>query len=616
MKTDILTKFTNKKKMWITPKHPFFFETMEFKILYSTGILMQAAMNKSISTLNNFELQRLLMKGLGLKEKEIAKVINAAKEGNQILGDILEQLNDKVKKSMFLLDLMTVSMSNESEVSKDETQAIHLFAQMLDISEKEENILKDFAKDAYHLNINACISDFEKIRKEKIDLTMTELKYFIPEIEYVTKIESKVIKKGSVLRLVDNCEIRQNIIVPAQTTLTIDNAELRMYGSIVVDGGKLIIRDSRIINNDEKNDSVILVKNYSEVEIYNSILDCNSMGTVLNQKNGNLILVDCKIFHTSKNSAIRFWGDQVNIEHTTFNHCFTPENGAAVQIENGRGLIRNCSFANCEAKKGGAIYTCSDEIMIEGCNFRACRVLRLGAAVYYKGEIKSNITRCEFYGCIPENEEVIQHIGSQGKEKEISKEFEIKTATVLEGIIHITSMGILDINHTVLYLNNSILCDGILNIRNSKVISLNLKERDMFIFHNAKDVRVENSEFDGRQKTGVFRASGTRLTIKHSLFRNTCNGRAVYDAFEPNISDCIFTYCMGGAIYSCSGQINNCCFINCRDRTGAGISMYGARGMVRECTFTRCVSEYSGGAVDLTRGNKEEDCVYNECNDN
>ena len=68
--TDILTKFNRKKKAWLSPKHPLFLLDTDQKIIYCAGIFSQAVLNKSASTLGNFELERLMVKGLGLTSKE------------------------------------------------------------------------------------------------------------------------------------------------------------------------------------------------------------------------------------------------------------------------------------------------------------------------------------------------------------------------------------------------------------------------------------------------------------------------------------------------------------------------------------------------------------------
>ena len=114
-------------------------------------------------------------------------------------------------------------------------------------------------------------------------------------------------------------------------------------------------------------------------------------------------------------------------------------------------------------------------------------------------------------------------------------------------------------------------------------------------------------------KTGGVNLLNTRISITKSLFRNMEGGRAVYNAYQPEISDCIFNFCQKGAIYSQGGNIERCVFINCRAKSGAGVQMYGRKGTIKNCIFRRCVSEYSGGAVDRVAGMRVEKCTYEDC---
>lgn len=610
MKLDTLTKLNNKKKMWISPKHPLYFETVDFKVRYGAGIFVHAQANHTVNTLNNFELQRLLTIGLGLEGKDIAKLIHFAQVGERIVDDVIGILDEPLKKLLYLMDLVNVSMRT-TPFSEIENQSIRTYVEFLHIEEEQYKLLYEFVKAASTYNSEMCIKVFEQMLNKDMNVTMSELKYYIPEIAYITKIDNKIVKKGSNLRLVDNCEIRDTIVVPSGTTLNIANAVIQMYGTIVVDGGVLIIRDSKLINRSDDNESMIVVKNFSEVEVYNSELDCKYMGSAIYQDNGKLICENSKIYHTTKTSAIRFWGTDLQIQGTSFCNCYTLGDGAAVLVENGSGIIKSCTFKNCEASNGGAIY-CNDGIMIMDCTFHQCNGLQYGAAIYYNGEIKLNITNCDYDNCLPEKEEVIQYLGGVD-EYAVHKEYTIKVPTILDKPICVEENGLLTIIGAKVYINKRIDCKGLLSIKNSHVIAGENVGRDVFVLIRARGCKVENSEFDGRLRSGIFRGTGTRIMIESSIFRNTANGRAVFDPFEPIIKSCIFSYCLNGGISSCSGTITDNLFVNCRGKSGAGVLMYGTKGEIKDCKFIRCVADYSGGAIDMTLGNIAKDCDYDEC---
>ena len=84
MIVDNLTKFNQKKKLWMTPKHPMYIRSVDFKILYGAAILIQAEIDSFSNPLNNFELERLLVSGLHLEREQMAKVLSVAKEEEKV----------------------------------------------------------------------------------------------------------------------------------------------------------------------------------------------------------------------------------------------------------------------------------------------------------------------------------------------------------------------------------------------------------------------------------------------------------------------------------------------------------------------------------------------------
>ena len=71
---DTLSKLKEQKKIWISPKHPMYFEPLEDRILYCSGVFHFVLISNQGSPLSNFELNRLVKAGLelgiGRKRKE------------------------------------------------------------------------------------------------------------------------------------------------------------------------------------------------------------------------------------------------------------------------------------------------------------------------------------------------------------------------------------------------------------------------------------------------------------------------------------------------------------------------------------------------------------------
>jgi len=222
---------------------------------------------------------------------------------------------------------------------------------------------------------------------------------------------------------------------------------------------------------------------------------------------------------------------------------------------------------------------------------------------------------CQYIECYPQGEEIIQYLHGHD-EKVIDKDYRISIASIIDIPIRVSELGILSFNHVVVYLRQQVQSRGIIEIKGSRILADGLKQRDMFDISRSRGCVIDHSEIDGRATNAGFRATGSRMIVIHAIFRNIKNGRAIYDAMEPKITNTIFTYCQDGAIYSCAGVIAKCLFINCRQKSGAGIIMYGSRGEIKECRFVRCISEYSGGAIDKSGGHRIENCEFTECKPN
>lgn len=73
------TKLYYKKKSWLTPKHPLYFEEEEFKIYYASAVMIHAEKNQSMSPEQNYELERLLHHGLDLNAGQMARVLKGSR---------------------------------------------------------------------------------------------------------------------------------------------------------------------------------------------------------------------------------------------------------------------------------------------------------------------------------------------------------------------------------------------------------------------------------------------------------------------------------------------------------------------------------------------------------
>lgn len=613
-----LAKFNHKKNMWISPRHPLCRKNAEFKIYYCASILLHARLNTASSSFNNLQLERLMKSGFQLTAKEMIEIMKLSQEVKTTVDHLLELLENTTEQYIFIMDLANVSI-NEMSITIEEQKSIDLFAKLMEMDNKIKNLFIQFVTSAFYESYYDCKQLYGEMQRLQLDLKIGQLQYFMPNYEYIEYILEEKIPVGKTVWQ-GKYSLDHNVVVPEGAELHIYDSTLHLDSTMFeVMGGILVIENSNLICENAQGkynilETCIKAEENATVKILDCKIDMKYKGTFLVQNKGKLELKNTVIYQTRKNSAVQLSDSTFSIEETEFHDCVSNENGGAVLIKNGTGQIKDCHFKKCEAQNGGAIYA-SNTVFVSNCEFEHCFARLHGGGIYFIGEIRANIERCHFEKCLPKHENVLQHL----MEKEailIKKEYKIKYSTILETPLIIEEFGVLEIINSLLYVGVKIQCFGILNMKNVKAYEYNLEDRDLISFTTTKTSHILDCQFDGHLKCGIFRASGARLHISNTVFKNTSNGRAIYDAFMPVIKKCVFTMCQNGALYCNSGKISKSHFVNCRARSGAGILMYGNRGEIEDSTFVRCISDYSGGAIDMSGSYHVVRCHYEECKPN
>lgn len=608
---DILTKFNCRRKIHLTPEHPFCSYGIEFKVMYTSAVIMQAKLNKNIKPLNNFELERLMKYGFKMRSEDIAWALRNVNEYQSVNDYILKNIKSGKEKVIFLMDLLNVAIT-DNVISSEENEFAKRFAKELNVSEHIYEIVKKFIESAFVENTKECFEIAQIIKNLYPQIELVDLKYFALQIYESVECTQRVINEKKELRITDRCQIYDDIILTRGTRLVFDHALVRIYGNILLDGGSLEIINSKIVRKSDSHRACINLKgDYSKVVVEHCEVDCRNYGMFIRAEEGTVIVKDSNIYHTTRGAAIRFWGKRLDVTKCKFSMCYSPEDGGAIMARGGDGIISECRFTDCEAKRGGAIFVV-ETVKLSKCHFTNCNVAEYGAAVFCSGIASADDKGFEYVACHPTGAEFVQVISKRG-DMNISDEVIIDKSTIIDCPIYIETTGSLVVLNASLYLNYPIRCAGSLYLKHSRVICNHLENSDMIYLENAKRCEINNCEFDGALKTGGINIKGTNIVVKNSLFRNTSGGRAIYNAYRPLIEECIFNFCQDGAIYTQGGEIEKCVFVNCRAKSGAGILMYGNKGSINHCNFKRCISEKGGGAIDRQVGQRVEKCLFEEC---
>ncbi len=607
---DTLTKFNYRRKMWMTPEHSLCLRNKEFKVMYGALIILQAKRNKDISPLNNFELERLLKEGLKLDSSDIAWAMRNARDEKEVIRYLMVHLGEK-EKALLLMDMMNVSII-DGEIQEKEKETIWLAAHTLEVSEDNVRLFYQFIHNALAENINECQLLAEEISSIIKDMAISDLKYYIMQLSDTSEFTQKMMEEKKNVRLIDRCNIYEDIVLERGMSLTIDHAVIRIFGNIALNGGTLKIKNSKIIRKSGSHRACInLHTSYSVAEISSVEADCRNFGMFIRAEAGKVRVKNSHIYNTTRGAAIRFWGEEIVVADSNFSYCYSPEDGGAIMVRGGEAYIKGCHFTDCEAKRGGAVYGI-EGTQIKDCEFLRCNVAEYGAAVYYYGNAQDSVDGLVYEACHPSGAEFVQNISS-GKVLSINREYHINNSVIIDCPVIVEKGGKIVIENANVYLNFPLRCQGSLIMKNVRVICNHLEDSDMIYLESAKECDIYHCEFDGMLKVGGINIKATKVTIRKSLFRNTSGGRAIFNAYQPKISECIFNFCQKGAIYSQGGEIEKCVFVNCRAKAGAGVQMYGTKGLIEKCNFKRCVSEFSGGAIDKSIAQKVVRCLFEEC---
>lgn len=608
---DNLTKFNQKKKMIMTPKHPLYTQSNHYKILYGAVVFMQAELNCLSSPLNNFELERLLLSGFRLESDDMAKVLQYSKEKSVVIDALLEAFTSDREKYLLLLDIINVSL-RDSKIQEKEQESIRLFSKMFGVSRDALSLLQEFALSAQKEDGTRCREILHRMHLQNMDLSIVDMKYYIMQLWETMECTQEMLETEKNVRIVERCQMKEDLVLRKGMCLVLDHAEVRIHGNILLDGGVLVIEESKIIRKGDSHRACLNMKQAgSRIVIINSEIDCRNLGMFIRAEAGDLQIQKSLIYRTTRGAAIRFWGNSVKITDTEFYECYSPEDGGAIMIRTPEGIVQDCRFHRCEARRGGAIFGVEGNQIIN-CRFDDCCVAEYGAAVFYYGFVRANVRQLQYRNCCPEGAETVQYLAKL-RTFQVTGQYRIVVSTIVDCPVLVEAEGNLVIENANLYLNYPIHCRGSLQMKNVKLISNHMDEGDMIILEHSRNCRIHHCEFNGMGRSGGISASGSRITVTKSLFRNISGGRAIYDAYSPEIRECIFNFCQEGAVYSQNGDIKRCVFVNCRAKSGAGVLMYGSKGTIEQCNFRRCIADFSGGAIDRALGQQVIKCVYEEC---
>lgn len=609
MKSTIM-KLKEKTKTWLSPRHPFHEMELQLREYYAAAILLQTQLSEEVTPMDNFELLRLFTFGLRFGRDEVKEVILFSKNRENVLEQVLNEMDTPEKQTIFLMDLLNISYTGYGYGAK-EAEAIDIYGELFQFPKVNVRLLKDLIQAAREGQEDECMRLYSNMAQIHMDCSLEQIRYYIPELSYTTVVDAKALDAHKSLVIHGECEIREPLVVPKNGQLVIQNASIRLMAPIIVEGGKLEIIDSELTYFSGDYHSMIDAKENASVVIRNTQFYCHNRCSVLKQVTGMVDAIECSVFETNMDSAFHLQWVELVIANGHFVSPYHDGDGAAIFADRCKGIISKCRFDKCHGVNGGAIYA-EAPVEIQNCVFTNCQSRELGHSIYYVGYSKDYVT-----GCIYESTDVDDHrmqmIQVVENEKTLLDAKELSVSTLFKKPITLGE------EHTVYIHDVCLLLAAQLRIAKGGLLerchlkAYGLAEQDLLDVSNGSPIEIKECVFDGLETHGGLNAVGTKVSLYDCTFKNTGNGRAVFQSVDLLCENSIFSNCLGGAIYGSRAMIKNSIFVNCRANHGAGVYLVSSKGLIKHCKFERCIANVSGGGMSLFGNYPVENCTYIEC---
>ncbi|WP_455716228.1 right-handed parallel beta-helix repeat-containing protein [Anaerosporobacter sp.] len=398
---DILDYLKKKNKDTAEQIHPYAHKDNAFKYSYCFGLgVLAYGTIKSMKELLG-EYQRILI-SINLPSSYIGKIVGDINDNfDYKINDVFTKLDTKEKQYTFTADLL--KLCNYSLWSEDYAKKVcqNYFA-IFKFTNEEKEFFLQYNEAACKKNTKEAIRLYHKFNKDGYNVSYKLLKYICEDILIEDTYDNLILNKGEKFIIDKPSKIHGHVAVTGGAVLIIKNCEVRINGSIMVDGGRIVFNTVKLTVEDCNSDTLIHINNTAKVNVSSLELNCNFKCGAFWQNRGCLTINNSTIANTDLAPAIRFTGDSLIMNETTLADCLA---GGVRVKEMGRLVVDDCEFYHCEEEHGGAIYSNSlSDSEITNSRFTNCNGKYLGGAIYFVYEkYGQRVSRCEYNHCSPED---------------------------------------------------------------------------------------------------------------------------------------------------------------------------------------------------------------------
>lgn len=396
---DFLNFLQEQKRKLDIVTHPYAKEDLHIKYLYCFGVAIMTlgnmkAINETEQLFAGFLQSIQLPK---VYQDKLISDINGHFElkVNQFLNMIM---NHKKKQYFFIADLLMIRYS--TLWSEEYCNGVILqFMDIFRFTNGEREFLKQFvaaSKKGDQERAKELYQDFSREHPVEYQL----LQYITPNFRLVEHHKEIELMRGEKMHLDRETVIDSDVYLTNGSLLSIHNANVKIGGTIYVDGGRIHISNSNITATKDGEKPLLYVINVHDIDVVNSVIDLQYKKNFIKQTDGDLYIAQSKILHCKKEYAIQFEGNNLECVDTVIREC---HNGGIHTKFDSRLSVKRSQFIDCVAEQGGAIFADSlNTTEIDKTTFTRCRAIYMGAGVYFPykkyGQV---VTNSVVEDCVP-----------------------------------------------------------------------------------------------------------------------------------------------------------------------------------------------------------------------
>lgn len=406
---DVLKYLKSRQNELERVNHPFINRNLNFRYLYSYGVGVLAVGNmKSMSELS--ERFEYFMECIALpKEQREQIIVDINNHFEFRLTECIKILKTKEVQYCFLIDLYL--LYNRAEWSTEYCKkVIANYLEIFHTSEPEIAFFKEFNDAAVKRDERRARDYYHRFRDMGFDISYKMLRYFFPEFTDADEYQDVTVLAGKTFWLDKPTKILGDIRVERGGSLLINGADITINGAVLVDGGRIRLKNTKLYIEHCERDSFLTVRDAAVVRIENAVIDCNGQCGFLKQKSGRLLIEETEFLRSDKKRMVEFYGTYAEFLRCSFSE---GEQGFILAGGSSQMKLLNCDFFHAAAEYGGAVFSDSiDDITIKECSFRSCTAKYLGAAVYFKNLKLGQIVKdCVCRECYPKENAVFNAYG-------------------------------------------------------------------------------------------------------------------------------------------------------------------------------------------------------------